>query len=106
MEYLLLYDTFVIGSLQVMPQSDNLPVPSLTDQPNDGDFFFVKLPKYLEGPHNIYDRSTTSSRMKHRSRSNSRDGHSHNHDTREGNSQKRGMMVRNWVSFRTVDFRI
>ena len=30
MEHLLLYDTFVIGSLQVMAQSDCLPVPALT----------------------------------------------------------------------------
>ena len=29
MEHLLLYDTFVIGSLQVMPQSDCLPAPAL-----------------------------------------------------------------------------
>jgi len=35
MEYLLLYDTFVFGSLQVMPQSDCLPVPALTAKPND-----------------------------------------------------------------------
>jgi len=42
----------------------------------DTQFAAVKLPKCLEGPHNIYDRST-SSRMKHRRRRNSRDGHSH-----------------------------
>jgi len=29
-------DTFVIGSLPVMPQSDCLPVPAQTAKPNDG----------------------------------------------------------------------
>ena len=55
----------------------------------DTQFAAVKLPKCLERPHTTYDRSTNSSRMKHRSRSNSRDGHSSTHDTREGSSQKR-----------------
>jgi len=55
----------------------------------DTQFAAVKLPIYLEGPHNTYDRSTNSSRMQQRSRSNSRDGHSSTHDTREGSSQKR-----------------
>ena len=36
LEYLLLHDNFVIGSLQGMPQSDYLPVPALTGKPNDG----------------------------------------------------------------------
>ena len=40
-EYLLLYDNFVIGSLQGMPQSDYLPVPALTGKPNDGEWWGV-----------------------------------------------------------------
>jgi len=40
-EYLLLYDNFVIGSLQGMPQSDCLPVPALTGKPNDGEWWGV-----------------------------------------------------------------
>jgi len=41
MEYLLLYDNFVISSLQGMPQSDCLPVPALTGKPNDGKWWGV-----------------------------------------------------------------
>ena len=52
----------------------------------DTQFAAVKLPKYLEGPHNTYDRSTNRSRLQHRNRSKSRDGPSHTHDTREDKS--------------------
>jgi len=41
MEYLLLYDNFVIGSLQGMPQSDCLPVPALRGKPADGEWWGV-----------------------------------------------------------------
>ena len=37
----------------------------------DTQFANVKSPKYLEGPHITYDRSTNSSRMQHRISSNS-----------------------------------
>jgi len=48
----------------------------------DTQFAVVKLPKFLEGPHNTYDRSTNSSRTNHRSRIKNRDGHSSTHDMR------------------------
>jgi len=41
MEHRLLYDTFVIGSLLVMLQSDCLPVPAKTAKPNDGEWWGV-----------------------------------------------------------------
>jgi len=44
----------------------------------------TRIPKFLDGPHNTYNRSTNSSRLQHRNRSKSRDGHSHTHDTCEG----------------------
>jgi len=53
MEHLLLYDTFVIGSLQVIPQSDCLPVPPLTVKPNDGElglFSQVRSFNHLKTP--------------------------------------------------------
>ena len=41
MEHLLLYDTFFIGSLPVIPQSDCLPVPATTVKPNDEEWWGV-----------------------------------------------------------------
>jgi len=41
MEHLLLHDTFVIGSLPVMPQSYCLPVPAKTAKPNNVEWWGV-----------------------------------------------------------------
>jgi len=66
--------TFFFCNLRVFIKEETQSEEYATLKSKDTQFATVKLPKYLEAPHNTYDRSTKTSRMQHRNSTNSRDG--------------------------------